>query len=441
MLTWNFFKNYLLSHRAGALIRKLAWLCIVAIAVGVASLVIVISVMNGFNEAIRNRLLAVEPHVILTQVAADEQGLSGTHLSSHELLQKIRTSPQVSEVYTFESQDVIIRTIDGTFGGGVARGLEGQSFHQFMRRVSESQMNKKERQRCAEKKASGQSEEPGVMGYMGPRCPHELSAGSLALKKGEIIMGSDLARSLGIVEGDQVTIIPPESLLLPPGEAPPFEKVTVKSLLSTSLEDIDGKMIFYGLGESFAHFDQAASLEKGIEVRLKDAGLSGVMADEWAGLGWERQTWEERNSSLFFALKMEKLAMGTFLSLSALITSFSIITVLVMLMAQKRQDVGILMAMGMSAAQTRRIFTQVGMVLAISGVGSGLVIGLAVSLYLHFFPPEVLPNIYYDSTIPATVHWPLVGVVFLSAIVLAFFGSVIPVRANVKLSPSEALRS
>ena len=182
-------------------------------------------------------------------------------------------------------------------------------------------------------------------------------------------------------------------------------------------------------------------MESGFEVRLEEPYDAENVAARLKKNGWKVQSWAERNTSLFFALKMESLAMTIFLSLAVLITSFSVVSVMVLLITQKRKEMGMLMAMGLSKRNTRKAFTLVGVYLSAIGVGGGVVVGCAVALIMDHFPIEVLPDIYYDSTLPAHLSLDIVGGVIIGAAILAGVGAYVPVRLYIRPMPSESLRA
>lgn len=419
---WDLFRHYLLSRRAGSLIRTVAWISISGVAIGVMALVVVISVMNGFNDQIRRRLLAVEPHLVMTRPAAN-----GSPSMSAE---DVRLTPDYlrlkadSRVQTdlFENQDVIIRTVDGLYGGAVARGVEAQTLNYILTET---------------RKASAVRPPVNSTPMIDPA---PVQAASSDLQKGEVMIGIDLARSLGIFEGDTVTLIAPEALLLPPGEAPPFERAVVKSLMTTNIADIDEKVLFYGRGRSLLTFQSSPSRSSGFEVRLPNPSEFQPLKTELEKNGWKVESWVDRNSSLFYALKMEKFAMGVFLALAGLVASFSIVTVLVLLLTQKRKDIGLLMGLGLSPKKTKNLFIQVGLILSAIGIGSGLVLGLGISIILDKFPIPLLPEVYYDATIPATIDPLFVLGILLIASVIAYISAWIPARQTTRESPAEALR-
>ena len=132
---------------------------------------------------------------------------------------------------------------------------------------------------------------------------------------------------------------------------------------------------------------------------------------------------------------------GTFLALSALIASFSMVTVLVLLMTQKRRDIGIFMALGFSAAATRKLFLKLGLLLSAIGFGGGLLLGLLVCVLIQKFPLPILPQIYYDTTIPVRIEPGLIAGVALISAVVALVGAWWPAKTYTQILPSEALRS
>lgn len=397
MLSWLIFKNYLFSRRSGALVRIIAWHCILGIGMGVAALVIVLSVMNGFNLTIRNRMLSVEPHLIVLQTRLPSAG-ELTRFTS--VMAKISAVDQVNR---FEAQDIIIRSMESMFGGAIAKGYEPETLNSLMKRVW---------------RGSGESPE---------------------LKPNEVILGVDLARSLGIFEGDEITLVPPETLLLPKGEMPHFKKFKVRSLVSTQMPEVDSKLMFYNLGHA-SQMMKSLSLETGYEVRLKDPYQAESAKAQLVKQGFKVQTWMERDTSLFFALKMESFAMTLFLSLAVLITSFSIVTVMVLLMSQKRQDIGMFMALGLSLRRTQRVFLRVGLLLSFIGILGGMLLGTTICLILDWYPMELLPDIYTDSTLPAKLTLRILFYVLLSSSVIAVIGSWLPVWRYILPNPAESLR-
>lgn len=421
MLELEFFRHFLLSRRAGSLIRTIAWLSIVSVAIGVFALIVVLSVMNGFHQSIRSRLLAAEPHLVFSlQSAPDLQdGHVGLASDVYAALKKHNGTLDV-----IERQDIVIRTGEGVFSGAEARGLDRAAVIRLIQSIEEANRG--------EKKSS----------YSVP--PTDES--SMSMGPGEVMMGADLARGLGIFEGDRLTVIAPEALLLPPGEAPKFERVVVKRLLTTNVADLDGKLFLYSRGQSLGGLGATASRRNDVEAWFPNADEADSIKSEVLKLDSKLndqnvQTWGDRNSALFHALRLEIMSIGLFLSLSTLIAGFSIVTVLLILITQKRKEIGLLMSMGLSRLRTRALFTRLGLLLSSVGIISGALLGVIACFVIDSLDTSVLPDFYYDTSIPAKVNPLFVfGVVGL-ALGLAFIASYVPARRITDLEPADALMS
>lgn len=411
MLVWDFFKKYLFSRRAGALIKGISWISIVSVFLGVTALIMVTSIMNGFNETIRKRMFGIEPHVVIVSEKLGEEG----EFQLNEGQKVFENAQGVAETSFVTKTDVILRTFEGLFGGGIAKGYSRQELNQLFQRVHE--LNQKKQ---------------GV----------QMPAPEIELGPNEVIMGVDLARSLEVFEGDEILLIPPETLLLPPGESGNYQRVKVASIVYTRLADVDSKLLFYDRQLGLPFLNSSPSKKSQLELRLHDP----YRVDSFVGLhkvtlgNFKVSTWKSRNEALFFALKLEKISMTTFLGLAVLITGFSIVSALVLLISQKKSDYGILLAMGLSMSQGQKLFSRLGFILASLGIVSGTLVGVALALYLQFFPPDILPAIYYDSTIPARVDSVTVVVIVGVALFFAWLGTRLPVRSLLKLTPTEALR-
>jgi lipoprotein-releasing system permease protein len=412
MLSYQLFSHYLFSRHAGALVRRIAWICLSGIAIGVFSLVVVVNVMNGFHADISARLLSVEPHLVVTwprMLEADE-------IRASHVFKELQSSGNGVVLDVVDQQDVIIRTVDGFFGGAAAKGLSAETFRNIRHRLDRKNAHE-----------------------LGTPLP-DVDSEIYNLEAGEVVIGSDLARALAIMPGDRLVVIPPETLLLPPGEMPIFDTVTVREVIVTSVADIDAKGFFYLRDSTLARLRGAASRETALEVRLSDPFAFVPLKNYLERQGVLVESWIDRNSALFFALKLEKTAMSIFLGLSTLIASFAIVSVLVLLMTQKRRDIGILMSMGLSRRRTVNVFAGVGMLLAGIGIAAGLISGLAVSYYLEFFPLNLLPDIYYNSKVPAKVDLDFILWVGCLSVILAFVAAWFPARSHVRRTPVDALR-
>lgn len=397
--------------------RRISKLSMVGIGVSTFAFLIVLFVMSGMNQSIEKRIVALEPHLVIKR----EANKSVSFLEQNPIVEKLKTE-EVKRFSIFESQDVIIRTMDGQFRGAIAQGFSRKSLEDFNQSLLELD-NKKVKDKPDTQWIS--VEAPGV---------------------NEVFLGVDLARSLGVFEGDDIMVLQPESLLLAPGEAPTFEKVKIKKIISTNLADIDSQFLFYIRDLSLNSLRGSLSRQVGIEVWLKKPfqvksfkeDIKESLADKEKD--WVVESWMDRNSALFYALKLEKIMIGIFLGLAGLVSSFSIITVLALLISEKTRDIAMLRTLGLSQKSTIQIFIKMGMVISSVGLFVGAFLGLLLGIFIEKHPLNILPDIYYDSTIPARVEYGLFFMVLIVSLFIAFLGAYIPTRALEKITPSQALR-
>ncbi len=368
---------------------------------GVAALLIVLSVMNGFNLTIRSRLLNFEPHLVLMT----------PELPSLEALESLRRRIEdlapIERMDRFEAQDIILRSQEGAFGGAIAKGYDGETIDNLLKRA------------MSDESLLAEAREP--------------------LAADELIVGVELARTMSLFEGDDLVMVPPETLLLPKGEVPRLQKSKVRTLLSTQVADVDSKVLLYRLDVARVQ-RKVLSLDTGYEIRLVNPYHADRLKPQLTKMGLKVQTWTERDTSLFYSLKMESFLMALFLTLAVVITSFSIVTVMVLLINQKRKDIGLLQAMGLSLRRTRAVFFRVGLLLSLVGIVGGMILGTTVCLVLDKYPLELLPEIYTDSTLPAKLTLRIFLFVLSSSCALAVVGSWLPVWRYVIHQPAESLR-
>jgi lipoprotein-releasing system permease protein len=361
--------------------------------------------------------MGLEPHLYVS--VSDLK--TPQSLENHPAFQRLKED-EGNKVYVYETQDVIIRSQDGQFRGGIARGLTRASLEYFIEQL-----------KSLDKKST---KKEGLMNSA-VWDPQDIP------EQGEVVLGVDLAQSLGVFEGDFISLMSPASLLLPPGEMPQFERVRVKYIVTTSLSDVDAQFLFYQRGKALSHLDNSGLKKIGIEAWLANPNKIEKTKENLLKFSdVQVETWEDRNSALLYALKLEKLTIGFFLGLAGMIAGSSILTVLALLLSQKRRDIAILRTLGFSSRQTILTFTQMGCMISGIGVLTGTLLGLIIGFYIQHNPINFLPQqIYYDASIPALVDgWLVVGVL-VASFLIALLGSYIPARAAAEVQPSEALRT
>lgn len=398
----DFLFRFLFSRRAGALIKTISWLSILGIGIGVGSLIIVLSVMNGFNRSIRERKFSVEPHLI---VLFGQKSMK--EVQQHPATLWLQKQKEIQMSIT-ETQDLILRSADGFVQGAVAQGVSDETLKLLI----------KSRPRLLK----DSTKEPQV------------------LKPGEVLVGAGLGDIMGLFEGDQIVALSPESLLTSHDGAKNFESIKVKDFIQTDIEDIDTRKIYYKIDETLVRFRNTASLERTIELRLPDAENFFATKKKLEAFGIKVDSWQDRNSNLFYSLKLEKFVVGLLLGLSTLIASFSLVTVMVLLVTQKRKDIGLLLALGFNPHALRYIFIQVGVLLGSLGIFGGMFLGLMMTFFIKNYSDGMLPTIYEDTNIPVEVHSMQIIFVLVIACSVTLVTTWISVRKLSRWIPSLALR-
>ena len=417
ILSLMFIQKLILSKRSGSLIRRIAILSFLAIVISLTAFFVVLFVMNGMNLNIKKRILALEPHLTAYESTKTSTG-SDTAGSSTTAANAIKQLAKDAEIISFSNFDIILRTVDGQFRGGQATGYNAEGLKIWMEHLKTLKYKETK--------------------YAENAFDSDLAA--LVLAENEVAIGVDLARSLGLLEGDELTLIPPETLLLSSLETPLFQKVSVKRIISTDLYDLDSKIILFNVDNTLNSFSKTLSLKRGHHIWLNSISDTADLKTELSKINIVAETWQEKNSDLFFALLMEKSMIGVFLGLAGLIASSSILTVLALLFSQKRRDIALIKTMGLSHKKTLWLFTKMGLWISGSAILLGTFLGLSISLYLQYNPINILPNIYYDSSIPALVDFTFVIYVVGVALILGFLGSYLPARATLRIQPAILLR-
>jgi lipoprotein-releasing system permease protein len=383
MISFEIFKRFFFSTRAGALIKRLSWLSMIQIALSLMAFVIVMSVMGGMNQTIAKRINSIDPDLI---VEVPEIKNLDT-LKIQPVIARLQDSGALVDF--IESSDIILRTADGFYKGLSARGLSDKALKEMA--ISLNKLDEEQKVNSLELVSQWNPEEiPGAQ---------------------EVVLGFDTAQFLNVFEGDWLTVIPPEALLLPQGEIPTLERVRVKKIVSFRLQHMDSQLIWYQRGLALQRLVNSPSRRIQATVKLKDANLASEEKQALSQfVGVKISTWQERNSALFTALKVEKFCIGAILFLAGLISSFSVVMALSLLITQKQKDWSLMKALGFSQNSLEKLVLKLGLWLSGGSVLVGVIVGTGVSLLLEYFPPSLLPSIYYDSQIPAQVD---VGLIFL----------------------------
>ncbi len=379
------------------------------IALGVAALIVVLSVMNGFQKEVRDRMLSVLPHIEVFDASGALSDWKATALEVQKNKAVLGTAPYV------DAQAMIIN--DGVMRGVILRGILPE-------------------------------EEPKVSVVAS-----KVKAGKLTdLREGEfnIILGIELARAMHVSIGDKVTLAAPESQLTPAGMVPRLKGFNVVAVFEAGHYEFDSGMAFIHISDAQKFFRQPAP--SGIRLRIQDMLKAPQVAYELRNSLPEYlipRDWSQQNSNYFAAVKTEKTMMFIILTLIIAVAAFNLVSTLVMTVTEKQADIAILRTLGASPWSIMKIFmiqgALVGLMGTALGVGSGIVVALNIDIIVPFIEhilgiQFLAKEVYVISSLPSDLHWSDVWTIGGVAIVLAFLATIYPSWRAARVKPAEALR-
>ncbi|MDX5984444.1 lipoprotein-releasing ABC transporter permease subunit [Sphingomonas echinoides] len=403
-------RRYLLPGKGEGFIFLVAGISLVAVMLGVAALVIVMSVMNGFRAELFDKIVGLNGHAVV-------QGYAGQLRDWRDIVAQADKTPGVTSATPMIEQP-LMTTYNGRVEGILLRGMQ----------VSDIRSN-----RTIGNKV--------VMG----------SLASLKPGSGVIAIGSGLADQLGAVVGSQITIISPQGPSTPFGTMMRAVSYTVGAIFTIGVYDYDKAYVIMPMEDAQTLLMMGDSVGM-IELQTNDADRVGTILAPLARQVGQRaviQDWRQMNAQLFEALSVERVAMFTVLSIIILVAVFNILSSLIMLVRAKTRDIAILRTMGASRGAMIRIFMTVGTTIGALGVVAGLILGF---IFLHFrqnivdFVQLVTgqnlwdPSIRFLTTLPSKTDPVEVTVISLMALLFSFLATLYPALKAASTDPVQVLR-
>lgn len=386
--------RYLVTSKSHFL-TFLNFISIAGVAIGVMALIVVIGIMTGFGNNLRDKIIGTTPHIMVEK----ETGIK----SFGELIDKLGSIEGVIGVSPYIQGSIFLEHRSRAMGL-VIRGINPNS-------------------------------EPQVT-----KVDEFLEEGSLdSLNDGGIIIGTELARFMGFSIGDQLTLISPGSGIK--GEGWRY-KMDIVGTFSTGMSDFDMNLVLVSLEKAQQIFGLAPGSSTGIGVKINDpyqAQEIKMAIFKSIGYGFLVKTWIDINRNLFEALFLEKWGLFIILTLMVIIASFNIISTLVVSVSSKVHDIGILKSIGVPKKAIRRIFIKQGVLIGLLGIFWGLVGGMGISYILKNYI-EVPKEIYSIDHVPVDIQLFDVGAIVLAAMVISFLATIYPSAKAANLQPVDALR-
>ncbi|MDR3414240.1 MAG: lipoprotein-releasing ABC transporter permease subunit [Formivibrio sp.] len=401
--------RYIRAKRRNSFISFISMISIIGIALGVAALIIVLSVMNGFQEEVRSRILGMAAHVQITGATGTLENWQSTANIAHQTEHVIATAPYVYGQGLLTNGEQV--------KGALVRGIDP-------------------------------AQEGGVN-----EVAQKLVVGKLAnLVPGEfrVILGWQLANELGVHMGDKVTLITPQGQVTPAGMIPRLKQFTVAGIFRAEYYPYDSGLALMDITDAQKLF-RMGDMVSGVRVKLDDLDMARhithVLTDKMPDM--YVSDWTQENPSYFRAVEIEKRMMFIILTLIVAVAAFNLVSTLVMVVTDKQADIAILRTLGASPGSIMKIFMVQGAISGLIGTLSGVASGVLIAENLttivpaieHFFGTRFLPSdVYLISEMPSQVLMGDVSSIGLIALVLAFTATLFPSWQASRVNPAEALR-
>lgn len=404
--------RYLRARRGERFVSVIAIFSLVGIALGVATLIIVTSVMNGFRQELLSQILGLNGDIGIYG--------AGQPLTNYdEMAGKIRTIKDVTGAFPISQGEVLMSGPQGGATGGIARGITLDGLKQL------------------------------------PTVSHHVVAGSLANLTGgdAIAIGAGLAQQFNLSVGSQISLILPQGKATVIGTIPSIQAFHVVAIFQTGMQQYDSSFVFLPLEAAQTLFQQTGSASQ-IQVFVTDPdhddAVKQAILNMFPGTPLNIQDWKQNNDSFLAAVTVERNVMFLILTLIIIVAAFNVISSMIMMVKDKAKDIAILRTMGASSGSVLRIFLMAGASIGVLGTFIGFALGVLfchyindIRLFIQHITGQKLfdPTIYYLESLPAELDWREVVEIVLMALVLSVLATLYPSWRAAKIDPVETLRS
>lgn len=410
--------RYLKSKKNSKFLSFITVISIMGISLGVTAMLVVLSVMDGFEHELKKRLMSSEVHILISpnpSVTGFNMGLvPKDSLQKSPIEKALDEDPRVANHWSVISTEAMLKT-GRQVTGLVVKGVDVGRIQQLRNQVVESA----DPQLLIKREGEGTVRLPGLY------------------------VGKELAYEMGMIPGDEVTLISPVETDGPMGTVPRLKKFVIEGVYQTGLLEQELHTA-YAADSSVRAFLRKAEVVSQWEVvahRFDDSPLIAQELRKLSGASDYRiQDWVQLNSHLFASLKLERLSMFIFLAFIIVVASFNIVTTLTLMVLEKKREISILKAMGARQSQVGAIFLSEGMIIGVLGIFSGVILGFLICSLLKRYEFIKLPDVYYDRTLPVTFDPMYYFLVPVCALVIVITACLYPSRRAALINPLDGIR-
>ncbi|CDI04207.1 MAG: lipoprotein-releasing ABC transporter permease subunit [Candidatus Competibacter denitrificans] len=403
--------RYTRAKRRNHFVSFISLSSVLGIALGITALITVLSVMNGFQEEVRGRILAMTPHATINRWSGAVEDWKAVRDWALEDARVVGGAPYIRGEAMLNNASLV----SGALVQGILPAEENK--------VSD----------IGSKMVQGTLDElrPGQFG---------------------IILGQALANALGVVVGDKITVITPQASVTPAGILPRLKRFDVVGLFKAGMYEYDRGLALIHVEDAAKLFQYPEGTVNGVRLKLHDLFMAPRFSRELAGKLPETfvaRDWTQDHASYFRAVQIEKTAMFVILTLIVAVAAFNIVSMLVMVVTDKQADIAILRTLGATPRSVMGIFIVQGMTIGLVGTVLGLIGGVALATHVDVVVPFIerlfsvkilAPDVYLISDIPSKVQWSDVITIGLVAFGLATLATLYPAWRAARTQPAEALR-
>ena len=410
--------RYLRARRREVFISLITMISMVGVMIGVMTLNIVLAVMTGFEEDLRDRILGFNPHVVISSLQGFVDGYA-------EVVDVVSQVPDVVAVAPFVYGQVMV-SAGQSVSGSLVRGVDPS--------LASAVVDIEAHLSFGEVDQLGQKQELTFQTEETVQTVH-LSG---------VLVGHELARQIGVFVGDPINIISPLSTTPGPlGVVPRVKRFMIVGVFDVGMFEYDSALIYMSLADAQQFFTLGEQVT-GIEVKIRDVYQAQTVARELEsvlGFPYTTRDWTEVNSNIFAALKLEKVVYFIVLLLIVLVAAFNIIATLIMVVMEKRKDIAVLKSMGATGNALSRVFIYKGLIIGVVGTLMGTLLGWVGCWLLDRYEFIELPkDVFYVSTLPVKMYAENFFIVGVASVIICLLATIYPARQAARLAPVEVIR-